>query len=505
MSLVARLLSVVTRAPRTSRTCSVDPDGRVSIDHVADDEVPDAAPPATNYRLCASIIACALFMENLDATVLTTALPTMARDFGVRAPEMSVTVTAYLLAIAVFIPVSGFAADRFGTRRIFSAAILVFVAGSVGCALSPGLPLIALARFFQGIGGAMMVPVGRLILLRSVARKDLVAAQSWLLMPGLMGTILGPPVGGLIVTYADWHWIFWMNVPIGAAGAMLVRRFIGNFRESRRAAFDATGFTLSGLALGGLMVGFELAGPAGDSRAGWLVIAVAALLGAAYLLHARKARDPILDLSLVRIPTFRLALIGGSLTRIIQGAQPFLLSLMMQLGFGFTAARSGSITFATALGTFLMKGIVSPLLRRLGFRRGLSLMGVLGGSAYALCGFFRPDWPLPLIYAVLILAGFFLSFQFTAYNTVAYSDVPTARMSKATSFYSTFQQLSLSLGVCTAATTLHVSAEAGGRHAPALLDFSLAFWIAAAIGLGSFFFNIRFARNAGSELSGHQA
>ena len=441
-------------------------------------------------------------MENLDATVLTTALPTMARDFGVRAPELSVTVTAYLIALAVFVPVSGYMADRFGARNVFRGALLLFMAGSLASALSPGLLTIAAARFVQGMGGAMMVPVGRLVLLRSVPKQDLVGAMAWLLMPGLLGTIAGPPVGGFIVTYLHWRWIFWINLPVGVLGLVLVGRFIANVREPERRPFDARGFVLSAGALGLLMFGLELAGPAGDAGKGWTAMGVGAVLAGLYLRHAQRTAYPILDLSLLRIRTFRLATIGGSLTRVLHGAQPFLLALLLQLGFGLSAAHSGLVTFASAVGTFAMKSLVKPILRRTGFRLGLTIMGALGASSYAMGGFFRPDWPLPLIFSILVIAGFFTSFQFTAYNTVAYDEIEAWRMSAATSLYSTLQQITLSLGVCVAATVLHVTSMQHGDGRPTLPDFSIAFWVVAVVGLSSVAANLRFPSSAGAELSG---
>ncbi|MBB5687745.1 MFS transporter [Sphingobium boeckii] len=465
----------------------------------------DAPPVVRDYRLIALIIASALFMENLDATVLTTALPTLARDFGVTPPAVSVTVTAYLLALAVFVPVSGYMADRFGARNVFRSAILIFMAGSLVCALAPSLLTIAVARFVQGMGGAMMVPVGRLVLLRSVEKNEFVASQAWLLMPGLLGTILGPPVGGFIVTFLDWRWIFWINLPIGAVGIYLIGRFIPELRSSTSRRFDGTGFVVSGLALSALMFGFELAGPAHEPHLGWPLILLGAVMVVVYLWHSSRSSDPILDLSLLRIPTFRLAMIGGSLTRITQGAQPYLLSLMMQLGFGFTAFQSGAITLATALGTFAMKSQVVRILRHLGFRNGLVLMGLLGGCTYAACGFFQPGWPVSAMFCVLVLAGFFMSFQFTAYNTIAYDEIPADRMSSATSFYSTFQQLTLSLGICTAATVLQLMAAREGSEDPDFTDFSLAFWVVTGISLCSFFANIRFHPQAGAELARRSA
>ena len=458
--------------------------------------------PTRNYRTVALIIATAMFMEHLDATVLATALPTMARDFGVAAPAMSIALTSYLLALAMFIPASGTMADRFGARPVFRAAIGVFVLGSLACGLAPSLEWMAVARFLQGVGGAMMMPVGRLVLLRSVAKRDMVSAMSWLIMPALIGPILGPPLGGFIVTYLDWRWIFWLNLPIGILGIVLVGRFIADIREETPHPFDPAGFVLSGAALGCLLFGFEMASRPGEGPLAAALVGIGALFGLGYWHHARRAAHPILDLSLMRITTFRLSVLGGSLTRITQGAQPFLLPLLMQLAFGLTAAQSGVMTVATAIGSFGMKGLARRILRRFGFRNSLIVMGLGATAGYAACGLFRPDWPLPAVFAVLVVSGFLMSFQFTAYNTIAYDEIGKERMSAATSFYSTFQQLMLSLGICIGATALHVSMLWQGRQAVAFPDFTFAFWTVTAVSLLALFVNMRFDPQAGAELSG---
>lgn len=455
-----------------------------------------------NYRTIALIVATALFMEFLDATVLATALPTMARDFGVQAPEMSVALTSYLLALAIFIPASAAMADRFGAKYVFAGAIALFAAGSIACGLAPGLTSVVAARFVQGIGGAMMLPIGRLVLLRSVAKADLVSAMSWLLVPAMIGPILGPPVGGLIITYLDWRWIFWINVPIGVIGITLVLRFIPDVRDPARHAFDGTGFVLSGLALGSLLAGFELAARPGRAELSLTLVALGAISGLLYLRHARRHPHPILDLTLMRVPTFRLSLLAGSFTRITQGAQPYLLPLMMQLGFGLTAAQSGLVTVAPAIGSLAMKSGARRILHRFGFRRSLIVVGLLATTGYASCALFRPGWPLPVIFGVLLVSGFLMSFQFTAYNTIAYDEIAKDRMSTATSFYSTFQQLMLSLGICVAAVSLH-AAMAARRHAmPAFGDYSIAFLVVTAISLLALVYNRRFAPDAGDELAG---
>ncbi len=456
-----------------------------------------------NYRLIALIVASALFMEFMDATVLATALPTMARDFGVRAPEMSAALTAYLLALAVFIPASGSLADRYGSRTVFRSAILLFMLGSLACGQSRSLEMMILSRFVQGIGGAMMIPVGRLMLLRSVGKHDLVNAMSWLLVPALIGPIVGPPLGGLIVTFLDWRWIFYINLPIGLLGFWLVGRFIANIREEATGPFDTGGFVLSGVSLGSLLFGFEMVSRPGQGGMAVSLLAIGLIAGAGYIRHARRRPNAILNLTLLRDPTFRLSLIAGSITRVTQGAQPFLLPLMMQLGFGFSAARSGTITVATAIGSLAMKGFAQRILKRFGFRRSLIFNGVIATASYATCGLFRPDWPTWAMFGVLCISGFFMSFQFTAYNTIAYDGVDKQQMSNATAFYSTFQQLMLSVGICVAAVVLHLAMLASGHATPSLADFSMAFWVVTAISLSATIWNLRFAPDAGAEISGH--
>ncbi|KTT70964.1 MFS transporter [Sphingomonas endophytica] len=465
-----------------------------------------ARPPAATrgYRVIALVVASALFMQQLDGTVLTVALPTMARDLGTPATSLSLALTSYLLALALFIPASGTLADRFGSRSIFASAILVFLLGSIACAQAGSLPMLVAARFVQGIGGAMMVPVGRLVLLRSVAKEDMVQALSWLVMPALAGPILGPPLGGFIVTWLDWRWIFYLNIPFGIAGVIGALTLVPDVPGDARAKFDMAGFVLSGLSLGCLLFGFELASRPGTGIAALALLVVGAVMGMIYFRHARHVADPILDPTLMRIPTFRLSVIGGSLTRITQGAQPFLLPLMFQLGFGLTAAKTGTITMAGAIGALAMKALAPRVLRRWGFRRALIVAGVGSSAGYATCALFRPDWSIAAIMLVLGISGFFTSFQFTGYNAIAYADVGKARMSAATSFYATFQQLTLSLGICTAATVLELGTLAGHRAQPTLTTFSVAFLIVAAISMSAVIWNRRFADDAGAEMSGHR-
>ncbi len=463
---------------------------------------PDSTP-VRGYRVIALVVASALFMQQLDGTVLTIALPTMARDLGTPAASLSLALTSYLLALALFIPASGTLADRFGSRSVFCAAIGVFLLGSIACALAGSLPTLVAARFVQGIGGAMMVPVGRLVLLRSVAKEDMVQALSWLVMPALIGPILGPPLGGFIVTWLDWRWIFYLNIPIGIAGVVGALLVVPEVRGDARARFDVRGFLLSGLSLGCLLFGFELASRPGAGVVGAVLLVIGIALGIAYVRHARHTDDPILDPTLMRVPTFRLSVIAGSLTRITQGAQPFLLPLMFQLGFGLSAARTGSITMAGAVGALAMKALAPRVLRRWGFRRSLIVSGLASSAGYATCAFFRPDWSSGALLAVLAISGFFTSFQFTGYNAIAYADVDKTRMSAATSFYATFQQLTLSLGICTAATVLELGTLFAGTRQPTLEMFSIAFLVVATISASAIVWNRKFAADAGAEMSGH--
>jgi EmrB/QacA subfamily drug resistance transporter len=463
--------------------------------------------PKPNYRTTALIIASALFMEQLDSTVLATALPTMARYFDVSPSHMSVALTSYILSLAVLIPASGHVADRFGARTVFSTAIVVFTLSSILCARAPTLPLLVAARLLQGAGGAMMIPVGRLVLLRSVDRADLVSAMSWFLVPGLIGPILGPPVGGLIVTYLDWRWIFYINVPIGVLGIVLTRVFIQNTRSTTRQQFDLRGFALSGVSLACLLFGFEtMSRGVGETSVAVALIGAGLASGGAYVVYAQRARrmTPILDLSLMRIRTFRVSMLAGSLSRITQGAQPFLLPLMLQLTFGMSAAQSGLLTFATACGSMMMKAAALPILRRFGFRSTLIWNGILSSLLYATCAAFRQDWPHWSLFLVLAVCGFSMSLQFTAYNTVAYDDVPSDRTAAANSFYTTFQQLMLSFGICTGALALTISKTIAGHLHASVGDFSTAFLIVTAISLLAAPVCLGYPRNAGAEMSGHR-
>jgi EmrB/QacA subfamily drug resistance transporter len=456
--------------------------------------------------MTAVIVASALFMQNLDSTVIATALPTMAKAFGYDPVRMNVALTSYLLSLAVFIPASGWVADRYGARNVFRAAIVVFTVGSVLCGLSNGLAFLVAARVVQGIGGAMMVPVGRLLLLRSVAKQELVAAMAWLTMPALLGPVVGPPVGGFIVTYFSWRWIFYINIPVGILGFMLVTLFIERVSEPSRPQFDGWGLLLSGVALSGLMFGLEMVGRgvlAPELVAALIGVGLAAGIG--YGVHAWRHPAPLLDFSLMRLPCFGVAFTAMMLFRTGIGAIPFLLPMMLQVGFGKAAVESGLITFASSAGALVMKPATQRALRLFGFRDTLVWNGAISAVMLALCAGFRPSWPVAAIYAALLCGGFLRSLQFTAYNTLAYGDVPRARMSAATSLYTTGQQLAATIGVSVGAGSLELARTMSHHATPQDSDFSAAFLVVACLTALAAPVALFMPRDAGDDLTGRRS
>jgi EmrB/QacA subfamily drug resistance transporter len=452
------------------------------------------------------IVACALFMENLDSSVLATALPSIAESLGESPLKLNLAITSYLFSLAVFIPVSGWVADRFGARTVFRAAIAVFTIGSLLCGLADSFWTLVGARVLQGLGGAMMVPVGRLVMLRSIPKSELVRAIAWLTVPALVGPVIGPPLGGFLTTYLSWRWIFWINLPIGLLGMVLVTLYIPNVREENVPPLDWRGFLLSALGLCGLVFGFETIGRGllPDAVVAGLLVMGSIGIGL-YIRHARRHPHPVLDLRLLRVPTFRIGVMGGFLFRIGVGALPFLLPLMLQLGFGLTAFESGMLTFVSAAGALTMKMAAGPILRRLGFRNVLIGNAILSGAFIAICGLFRPDTSHLLILGLLLFGGFFRSLQFTSINTLAVSDIENARMSRATSFTSMMQQLSLSAGVAVGAMVLHATVSWGGgpeRIGPA--DFTPAFLTVGITAMLSAIIFLRLPPDAGAEVSGHR-
>lgn len=456
-----------------------------------------------SFRILPLVVAAALFMENMDGTIIATSLPAIAADLGTTPVSLKLAFTTYLLALTIFLPVSGWVADRFGARRVFRAAIVIFTAGSMACGFAHSLGWLVAARFVQGLGGAMMVPVGRVILLRSIPKADLVDAMAWLTIPALMGPLIGPPVGGFITTYFDWRWIFWMNLPFGLLALALATRFMPNHREKNVPALDVKGFVLSGLGLALSVFGLTVAGRglvSGQTVAVMIVLGL--IFVVLYIRHARVTPHPILDLKLLRVATYRISVMGGSLYRIGMGAIPFLLPLMLQLGFGLTPFQSGLITCASAAGAILMKFTAGRVIRALGFRPLLIGNGVLSVATIAVNGLFTPTTPFYVISGVLLLSGFFRSLQFTSLNAMAYSDIDNPAMSRATALFTTAQQLSLALGVAIAAYTLEGSLWAHGRHSLQVMDFTIAFFVVATMAAGSVLAYFRLPADAGASVSG---
>jgi EmrB/QacA subfamily drug resistance transporter len=453
-------------------------------------------------RIVPLIVAVALFMENMDSTVIATALPAIADDLGTNPLALKLAITSYLLALAIFIPASGWTADRFGSRTVFRIAIAIFMAGSIGCAFSNTLGSFVVARFLQGMGGAMMSPVGRLVLLRSFDKREMVAIMTWVTMPALIGPVLGPPVGGFITTYFSWHWIFIINIPIGLLGIVLATRYIPDIRGEEIPPFDYRGFFLAGFGIGGLAFGATTVG------LGYLPVGVIAglLIGGAtctfaYIVHARNHPAPLLDLRLFQIPTFRITMAGGFLFRTGMGALPFLMPLLLQLGFFMTPFQSGLITFSTALGAMSMKAVVPYILKRYGFRPTLIWNGVISATLLGACAMFVPGTPVLVIMAVLVVGGFFRSLQFTCVNTISYADVDKPTMSRATSMVSVAQQLSVSTGVAVAALAVEMATTFSGHATIMAADFPPAFILIGLVSLSSVLFFTRLEPEAGAELA----
>ena len=460
----------------------------------------------TSSRLIPLTIASALFMENMDSTVIATALPAIARDLGTDPIVLKLAFTTYLLSLTVFIPISGWLADRFGARHVFRVAIAVFTLGSIACGLATSLGGLVAARGLQGIGGAMMVPVGRIILLRSVPKSELVDALAWLTIPALLGPLMGPPVGGFITDTFGWRWIFWMNLPFGILAFILASLLMPNPTVDKVPPLDVKGFFLSGAGLSALIFGLTVMGR--DLLPGWsptaLVIA-GAILCVLYVRHAKVTEAPILDLRLLRIETFRAGIVGGSLFRIGVGAVPFLLPLMFQLAYGMTAFQSGLITFVAAAGAISMKLGAARLIRRFGFRRLLLVNGLLASVSIAVMGLLSSSTPYLLAISLLFAGGFLRSLQFTALNAMAYSDVDHAQASYATSLYTVVQQLSLSLGVVLAAFVLEAAQWARAEETLTPMDFTIAFVVVAACSVSAMFQFIALSPKAGESVSGTRA
>ncbi|MCP5433775.1 MAG: DHA2 family efflux MFS transporter permease subunit [Alphaproteobacteria bacterium] len=448
------------------------------------------------------IVGCALFMQMLDSTVIATALPTMARDLGETPVRLNLAITSYMLSAAIFIPVSGWVADRFGPRGVFRAAIALFTVSSVLCALSHSLMELVGARILQGAAGAMMVPVGRILLLRTVPKAELVQAMAYVTVPALLGPLLGPPIGGAIVTYGTWPWIFLMNLPIGVAGIVLVSIFIARTGPAERRPFDLPGFVLLAVALAALMFAFDAVARSDLPVAVDLAFfGIGALCTLVYVRHARRTEHALIALDIVAVPSFAASTLGGSLFRLSLGATPFLLALLFQVGFGLSPLHSGLLIFASALGALVMKPCAPPILKRFGFRNVLIWNAVIGSTGMAVYALFGPDTPYALILAVLLATGFFRSLQMTSLNALAFADIAPDAMSRASTLSSMMMQLSLSVGAGLAAVLVHLAQQLNDTAQVGSGEVAPAFLAIGALGAISALFFLRLPPDVGDALS----
>jgi len=457
----------------------------------------------SSSRLIPLIIASALFMENMDSTVIATSLPAIAKSLGTDPIVLKLAFTTYLLSLTVFIPVSGWLADRFGSRNVFRVAIAVFTLGSLACGMANSLGGLVAARALQGVGGAMMVPVGRIILLRTVPKAELVDALAWLTIPALIGPLVGPPVGGFITDTVGWRWVFWMNLPFGILAFVLATVLMPDTHVDKVPKLDTVGFLLSGLGLSSFIFGLTVMGR--DLLPGWtptLLVLFGAVMTGLYVRHARRTEHPILDLSLLRIETFRAGVVGGSLFRVGVGAVPFLLPLMFQLAYGMSAFQSGMITFVAAAGAISMKLGAAKMIRRFGFRRLLLVNGLLASVSISIMGLLSSSTPYLIAISLLFVGGFLHSLQFTALNAMSYSDVDHQQASYATSLYTVVQQLSLSMGVVLAAFVLEAAQWFRSEMALTPMDFTIAFAVVAACSVTACIQFLTLSPGAGEAVSG---
>ncbi|MFZ5047032.1 MFS transporter [Klebsiella pneumoniae] len=453
----------------------------------------------------ALLVAGAFFMEFLDGTVIATALPDMARDFGVTAVELNIGISAYLITLAVLIPASGWIADRFGARAIFTLALAIFTLASVFCGLSTEVHIFVAMRILQGVGGALMVPVGRLAVLRTTPKHQLIKAIATLTWPALVAPIIGPPLGGFITRYASWHWIFFINVPLGLAAIILSLRIIPDIRETERRSFDLSGFITTSVAMVSLVTAMERLGDRQPQI--WPTLALAAL-GFGCLLysirHFRRAAAPMVRLDALQVPTFRVTMYGGSLFRASISAVPFLLPLLFQVGFGMDPFHSGLLVLAVFVGNLTIKPATTPLIRWLGFRRLLLINGALNVCSLLACALLTPQTPVWAIMLILYLGGVFRSIQFTGVSTLAFADFPAAQMSDANTLFSTASQLAVGLGITLGAIGIRLGEQVGDwLHLTELpgISFRLSFVFIALICLVGMIDSLHLAKTAGSSVS----
>lgn len=467
---------------------------------------PTSSSLPRDTRLIALIVASAFFMQTLDSAILTTSLPQMAQTFGVRPVEMSVAITVYLLCNAALIPASAWLAERFGARTVLAGAIALFTAASVACALAPTLVTFVLARAVQGSAGALMMPVGRMVVLRQAEKRHLLEATALITWPGLIGPVIGPVLGGAITAWLNWRWNFWINLPIGLLGFWLVRRHVPDVRAAEPGSFDHVGALWSGVALVLIMFGLEIASQ--QASWAWPLALVGGGLGAGVQAwrHLHRHPRPLLNLAVFRVPTFAVcSLSAGTCSRVAIAATPFLLPLLFQVGFGWSAATSGGLVMAYFAGNLAMKSVTTPLLRRFGFRSVLVVNGVALGLSVMACGLLGPLTPWPLLLALLVAAGLTRSMQFTSLNTLSFADLEDRLRGTAATISSMLHPINAMLGTALAAALLNGAMAIDERSQLLLADFRWAFLVCGALGVLGGLSYLRLHPQAGHEVSGRSA
>jgi EmrB/QacA subfamily drug resistance transporter len=434
------------------------------------------------------LVAGAFFMENLDGTVVVTALPQMAASFGVHPVDLNVGVSSYMLTLAILIPASGWVADRFGARIVFAAAIAVFTFASILCGLCHTLESFVFARVLQGAGGAMMVPVGRLAVLRTTEKHGLLNAIAIITWPGLAAPILGPPLGGFLATYASWPWIFFLNVPLGLLALPLALRIIPTSARGEATQFDWMGFILTGSACFLIIYGVGLVGQ--DSGPRWIAgtsVLAGLAIGTVAASHAKGRPNALLDFRALRTRSYAVTILGGSLFRIAIGTIPFLLPLLFQIGFGLDPFKSGLLVLAVFAGNLGMKPFTTAVLRRFSFRRVLIVNGLLNAAAIFGCGLLTPATPVSVIAALLFVSGLTRSMQFTALGAIAFAEVPSEQMNGANTLLNIAQQMAMGLGIGLGALALRIAGNFNSDAAGSvsLASFHAAFFVCGAVALAA--------------------
>jgi EmrB/QacA subfamily drug resistance transporter len=465
----------------------------------------EAPETASRSHVTALIVASAFFMEQLDGSVIATSLPQIGASFGVHAVQVAIGMTAYLVALGAFIPLSGWIADRIGARKTFCSAIVLFALTSAVCGLCNSLAAFVAARIVQGAAGAMMVPVGRIVVLRSSTKQELLKAISFITWPGLIAPVLGPPIGGFITTYASWRWIFYLNIPIAIVGLLLTLTFIRPIAPAERRPFDTPGFILTSATLVAIMFGLDELSRGEPLVRSFGLLAAGAVLALATWRHLQRATSPILSFAAAKIPTFAAATFrGGSFFRVGIQTAPFMLPLLFQVAMGKSAFQSGILMLCYAAGNLGMKTMTSPLLRRFGFRRVIVVNGFIVTGSLLLCALISRAMPDPVIAVLLFGCGLCRSMQYTTVNTLGFVDVPQPLMTSASTLSSMFTQLAQAGGIAAGSLILNsISAVRGTGATPDAIDFHLAFVVAAGIVFTATLTLLSLPRAAGAEVSGY--